>query len=69
MNLEKTIKEAYKKLKNNNIASHALDAQIILADIMGLNRELLITNDKIDIPKILQKNIIKQLREGSIMSQ
>ena len=49
MNLENTIKEASKKLKNNNIDSHVLDAQIILADIMGIKREFLITNDKINI--------------------
>ena len=49
MNLENIIKEASKKLKNNNITSHTLDAEIILADIMGLKREFLITNDKINI--------------------
>jgi len=51
MNLENTIKEASKKLKNNNITSHALDAEIILADIMGLKREFLITNEKINLSK------------------
>ena len=56
MNLENTIKEASKRLKNNNITSHVLDAQIILADIMGFKREFLITNDKIDISKdIMEK--------------
>jgi len=55
MNLENTIKEASKKLKNNNITSHVLDAQIILADIMGLKREFLITNDKIDISKTVRE--------------
>ena len=49
MNLENAIKEASTKLKNNNISSHVLDAQIILADIMGIKREFLITNDKINI--------------------
>jgi len=62
MNLEKTIKEASKKLKNNNIASHALDAQIILADIMGLNRELLITNDKIDISEDIAEKYNKAIK-------
>ena len=51
MNLENIIKEASKKLKNNNITSHTLDAEIILADIMGLKREFLITNEKINISK------------------
>ncbi len=55
MNLENTIKEASKKLKNNNITSRVLDAQIILADIMGLKREFLITNDKIDISKTVRE--------------
>jgi len=49
MNLENAIKEASTKLKNNNISSYVLDAQIILADIMGIKREFLITNDKINI--------------------
>ena len=49
MNLENTIKEATEKLKNNNITSYVLDAQIILADIIGIKREFLITNDKISI--------------------
>jgi len=56
MNLENTILEASKKLKDNKITSHALDAQIILADIMGLKRESLIINDKLNISKdILEK--------------
>ena len=56
MNLENAIKEASKKLKNNKIISHELDAQIILADIMGIKREFLITNDKINISKgVLEK--------------
>jgi len=55
MNLENTIKEATKKLKNNNITSHALDAQIILADIMGIKREFLITNDKINISEDIRE--------------
>ena len=62
MNLEKTIKEASKKLKNNNIISHTLDAQIILADIMGLNRELLITNDKIDISEDIVEKYNKAIK-------
>ena len=55
MNLENIIKEATKKLKNNNITSHALDAQIILADIMGIKREFLITNDKINISEDIRE--------------
>ena len=55
MNLENTIKEASNKLKNNNITSHELDAQIILADIMGFKRELLIINDKINISEDIRE--------------
>ena len=55
MNLENTLKEASKKLKNNNITSHALDAQIILADIMGIERELLITSDSINISQDIRE--------------
>ena len=55
MNLENIIKEASIKLKNNNIISHVLDAEIILADIMGLKRESLIINDKINISEDILK--------------
>ena len=36
MILENTIKQASQLLKNKNIISHELDAQIILSDIMGV---------------------------------
>ena len=55
MNLENAIKEASKKLKNNNISSHVLDAQIILADIMGIDRALLITTDRINISQDIRE--------------
>ena len=56
MNLENTIKKASLILKNHNINSHELDAQVILADIMEVRREYLIINNKIDIPgKIMEK--------------
>jgi len=56
MNLETTIKKASQILKNNCVHSHELDAQIILADIMGVKREYLITNDQINISeKIIKK--------------
>jgi len=54
--LHNTIKKASLLLKNNNIDSHELDAQILLSDILGVNREFLITNDKLNISK---KNIQK----------
>ena len=56
MNLENTIKKASQILKNHNIYSHELDAQIILSDIMGIKREFLITNSEINISKkIMEK--------------
>ena len=51
MMLHNTIKKASLLLKNNNIDSHELDAQILLSDILGVNREFLITNDKLNISK------------------
>jgi len=55
MNLEKTIEKASKILKANNISSHALDAEIILSNIMGVEREYLITNNEMNIPKKIIK--------------
>ena len=56
MNLDNTIKKASQILKNNNIHSHELDAQIILSNIMGVKRESLITNNEINISKkIMEK--------------
>jgi len=56
MNLENTVKKASQILKNHNIHSHELDAQIILSDIMEIKREFLITNNEINISeKIMEK--------------
>ena len=44
MNLENTIRLASKRLKSNNIPSYALDAQIILADILGVERAVSYTH-------------------------
>ena len=56
MILEETIKKASQILKNHNIHSHELDAQIILSEIMGVKREYLITNNEIIISKkIMEK--------------
>ena len=51
MNLENIIKKASQLLKNHNIHSHELDAQIILSEIMRIKRESLITNNEINISK------------------
>ncbi len=56
MVLEKAVKQASKILKNNNIHSHELDAQLILSDIMKVKRESLITNNEVVISqKIMEK--------------
>ena len=53
---EKIIEQASKILKNHNIQSHELDAQLILSNIMKVKREYLITNNKLTIPeKIMEK--------------
>ena len=56
MILEKIIKKASNTLKNYNIHSHELDAQLILSEIMKVERELLITNSEVTISdKIIKK--------------
>ena len=53
---EKIIKQASKTLKNHNIYSHELDAQLILSDIMKVKRESLIMNNEIAISeKVMEK--------------
>ena len=56
MILENTIKQASQLLKNHNITSYELDAEIILSNIMGVTREFLIVNNNLNI----SKNIIKK---------
>ena len=51
MILGKTIKQASQLLKNKNIISHELDAQVILSDIMGVTRDFFITNSHIKVSK------------------
>ena len=63
MILGQTIKKASQILKNHNIHTYELDAQIILSDIMGVTREFLITNDHLPVSKKIQnsyKNAIKR---------
>ena len=53
---EKIIEQASKILKNHNIHSHELDAQLILSDIMKVKRESLIINNEIAISeKVMEK--------------
>ena len=63
MILGQTIKKASQILKNNNVHTYELDAQIILSDIMGVTREFLITNDYLTVSKRIKKkydNAIKR---------
>ena len=63
MNLEKAVKKASQILKNHNIHSHELDAQVMLSDIMGVTREFLIINDQLTISKKIKEkydNAIKR---------
>ena len=46
MILQNTIKQASQILKSHNIISHELDAEIILADILGVKREFFIVNNQ-----------------------
>ena len=56
MVLEQAVKQASKILKNHNIRSHELDAQLILSDIMKVKRESLITNSEVVISEeIMEK--------------
>ena len=55
MTSEKTINKASQILKNYNIQSYELDAQILLSEIMRVKREYLITNNKITISKGIMK--------------
>ena len=56
MILHNTIKQASKILKNHNISSFELDAEIILANLMGVKREFFIANNDITISeKIIKK--------------
>jgi len=56
MNLENTVIRAAKTLKNHNINSYGLDAELILSHIMGVKREYLIMNKE----KTISNEIIKK---------
>jgi len=55
MNVENIIKSASTILRNNNVVSHELDAQILLSDIMGVKREYLFMNNEINISSNIKK--------------
>ena len=56
MNLENVIKNASQTLKDHNISSYMLDAEVILSNIMGVSKEYLIAKNK----KTLSEKIIKK---------
>lgn len=62
MILENTINQASKVLKDNNIKSHNLDAQILLSEIMGISREFLILRSKIYITKEVREKYYKAIK-------
>ncbi len=49
MNIESIVKQASQTLKKNNIYSFELDAEVILSDILGTEREYLFVNNKIEV--------------------
>ena len=53
MNLNQTINKASQILKSINIQTHQLDAEIILSNIMGVEREFLLVNNNFNLPKKL----------------
>ena len=56
MNQNRIIKKGSQILKNKNIGSYLLDTEIILSDLLGINREKLILKDKLELSK---KEILK----------
>jgi release factor glutamine methyltransferase len=62
MILEQTIHQASKTLKESNIASHQLDAEIILSNIMSVTREYLITNNDLNITKTIKKKYLTAIK-------
>lgn len=62
MILEQTIHQASKTLKESNIASHQLDAEIILSNIMSVTREYLITNNDLNITKTIKRKYLTAIK-------
>ena len=62
MILENTLKKASKILKENNINSHELDAEIILSHLMGVTKEFLITNNDTNIPKSINRKYEQSIK-------
>ena len=62
MILENTINESSKALKDHNIESHNLDAQILLSEIMGIPREFLILRSKTHITKEVRQKYYNAIK-------
>ena len=65
MILESTIKKASEFLKYNKIPTYALDAQIILSNIMGVSKEFLILHSNIKINEKIQIEYNKAIKRRS----
>ena len=62
MNLENTIKKASQILKNYNISSYEIDAEIILANLLKVEREYLITNNNVQLKKKIESKYFKAIK-------
>ncbi len=62
MNLNQTINKASKILKNLNLESHQLDAQVILSEIMGVTKEFLIINENLIISKKIRERYFSAIK-------
>ena len=56
MIIQDVINDASKKLRENKISSHIIDAELLLSNLMGVPREFLILNgNKLVTPEINNK--------------
>ena len=59
MIIENLIKQASQSLKDNNINSHELDAELLLSNIMGKNKEFLLLNKDL----VISESVIKKYQK------
>ena len=65
MNLDKIIKQGSTILKNHNVNSYELDAQLILSDIVNIEREFLIANGEAIVSKDSIKKYVAAIKRRS----
>jgi len=65
MILEDNIRKASKFLRDQNIKSHELDAQIILSEIMGVTKEFLLLNNDVKLSKETEKKYYEAIKRRS----